>query len=329
MSNQNLIERYVQEVGRNLPGRMRADVELELRSLLADSLEEQESDNSEQTIVDLLEELGPPAAFAANYLPQQHLIGPTLYPIFKKVLSIVISVIGALFLVLTVINLISGSYPSGVLPLVEWLFGRVWSFGETAVYIFGIIALVFTVLEWFGAGDTQEEWDPRSLPETKDPDQLKKGELIFGTVATILALVAFNFFPEWIGLVGVAGQEWGLKILWADGFYPYVPWFTALWVGELALKIFVLQYGRWQAVTRWVELGLQIFALNLLYRITQGPAVLIPESFDTAMKGILTIVIIIIAIDSVVKLYRIITRPSTVKMPSSNPISNKMNKQST
>jgi len=82
MKNHNLIERYVQEVGRNLPRNMRADVELELRSLLADSLEERESDNPEETIVELLEELGPPAAFAANYLPQRHLVGPTLFPFF-------------------------------------------------------------------------------------------------------------------------------------------------------------------------------------------------------------------------------------------------------
>ncbi len=135
------------------------------------------------------------------------------------------------------------------------------------------------------------------------------------------------FFPEWIGLVDLAGQEWGVKVLWADGFYPYIPWFTALWIGEVALKIFVLQYGRWQTITRWIEFGLQVFALNILYRITQGPAVLTPEFFDSALKGILIIVVIITVIDSVVKLYRLITRPSAIKMASSGPLSGKVNKQ--
>lgn len=312
MNNQNLIERYVQEVGRNLPRRMRADVELELRSLLADSLDENPTTDSDESIIELLEELGPPAAFAANYLPQRYLIGPTLFPFFKNVLTIVISVIGAIYLILTIVNLISGSYPSGFWPLVDWLFSRVWGFGETAVYIFGIIALVFSVLEWFGAGETHEEWDPQGLPEVKDPDQLKKGELIFGVVATTLALIAINFFPEWISLVDLAGEELGVRVLWADGFYPYVPWFTALWIGEIALKIFVLQYGRWQTITRWIEFGLQIFALNILYRITQGPAVLTPEFFDSALKGILIVVIFITVIDSIVKLYRLITRPNNI-----------------
>jgi hypothetical protein len=37
----NLIELYTREVGRNLPEKMRADIEKEIRSLIEDSLEDE------------------------------------------------------------------------------------------------------------------------------------------------------------------------------------------------------------------------------------------------------------------------------------------------
>ena len=311
MSNQDLIERYVSEVGRNLPRRMRADVELELRSLLIDSLEERQSDNEDQDVVgELLEEFGPPAAFAAQYLPEKKLVGPKLFPLFKLVLTIVLSVIGGLHLVLAVIALFQGSSPTSVGEIIWWIVERLLNFGESAIYILGIITLTFAILEWFRVGDTTEEdesWDPNELPEVEDQNQIKPFEVVFSIVATVLLLVAINFFPNWLGLIDFAGEEWGIKVLWAEGFYMHIPWLTALWIGEIALKMYVLRYGRWLKMTRGIELALQIFSIFVLYRIMEGPPIIFPEAIDSFVKWGLLVIIVITVIDSVGKLYRLVT----------------------
>ena len=82
-----LVNRYVHQVGRRLPKRLRDDVKVELRSLLLDALEERtglEASNetafSEDDQVAILEEFGPPAQMAAKYQPQpRHIIGPKVY----------------------------------------------------------------------------------------------------------------------------------------------------------------------------------------------------------------------------------------------------------
>ena len=322
MSNENLIERYVHEVGRNLPRRMRADVELELRSLLADSLEERQSGkNDDEVVIDLLEELGPPAEFAAQYLPEQKLIGPRLFPLFKLVLTIVLSVIGGLYLVLAVISFFQEPAASTIFGVFWWIGGRILSFGESAIYIFGIITLVFAVLEWVGAADvaeTADSWHPQDLPEVEDSYQIKPFELILGIVFTTLLIVAINFFPNWLGLIDFAGEEWGIKVLWADGFYQHVPWLTALWLSEIALKAYVLKQKRWSKLSRGIEILVQLFVIYVLNRIFNGPPVLAPEFFDTMAKWIILGIIVITAIDTISKLYHIIVQPKSTPPSMSN-----------
>ena len=314
MSNENLIERYVHEVGRNLPRRMRSDVELELRSLLADSLEERQSGkNDDEVVIDLLAELGPPAEFAAQYLPEQKLIGPRLFPLFKLVLTIVLAVIGVMHLVWAIVNFFQGSAPSTIFGVFWWIGGRILSYGESAIYILGIITLVFAVLEWFGAGDVaepSENWHPEELPAVEDTYQIKPFELILGIVFTTLLIVAVNFFPNWLGLIDFAGEEWGIKVLWADGFYQHVPWLTALWISEIALKAYVLKLKRWSKVSRGLEILVQLFVIYVLSRIFNGPPFLAPEFFDTMARWIVLGIIVVTAIDSMSKLYQLIVRPN-------------------
>ena len=97
MEVNELIERYVHEVGQNLPRKMRADIELELSSLVHDALEERAADAGKEPNIkmaaDVLREMGKPETMAAQYRPEQYLIGPQLFPIYKVVLTIVLVII--------------------------------------------------------------------------------------------------------------------------------------------------------------------------------------------------------------------------------------------
>ncbi|MDX1436678.1 MAG: hypothetical protein R3335_07705, partial [Anaerolineales bacterium] len=106
-----LIERYLYEVGRRLPGGQRKDILNELRSSLEDSLDARsEGEPTEDDVVAVLQEMGSPKEVAASYAPEkQYLIGPNLYPIFKLVLGITfVAIIGAQLLAIVVAFFLAG-----------------------------------------------------------------------------------------------------------------------------------------------------------------------------------------------------------------------------
>ena len=61
----NMIDQYIFEVGENLPEKLRADLEKEIRSLIEDTLEERSRTYSraidDDMIAEVLKEFGPPA----------------------------------------------------------------------------------------------------------------------------------------------------------------------------------------------------------------------------------------------------------------------------
>ena len=68
----NTIDRYISEVGRYLPRKSRADIQVEIRSSIEDMLEDQSKKLGkpvdEQMTADVLKEFGHPKKVAASYL---------------------------------------------------------------------------------------------------------------------------------------------------------------------------------------------------------------------------------------------------------------------
>ena len=104
----DLIERYVYEVGRQLPRKNRADIQVELKSTLVDTLEDRVAgEPTQEDEIELLKEFGPPQKVAASYWPQgQYLIGPNLFPLFRMVVAIVLTVFVIVKLVLLGIGVV-------------------------------------------------------------------------------------------------------------------------------------------------------------------------------------------------------------------------------
>ena len=92
----NLIDAYMQEVGRNLPVKNREDIEKEIRTLVEDMLDDASNAAGrapdEAMVVDVLKKLGSPEKVAASYAPARYLVGPAYFPIFLLVMKIVATV---------------------------------------------------------------------------------------------------------------------------------------------------------------------------------------------------------------------------------------------
>ena len=314
----NLFDRYVREVGRRLPKKQREDVQAELHSLLLDALQDRMADRdgeeaaTEEDQVAILQEFGPPAQVAGQYIPQnRYLIGPRFFDLYRIV---VIAVLGSITLAHVVLMFLSLWGKTGTFSDVATAFLDVFD-GYVGALLAGLgsVTLTFAILERLLPEDKyvehriesypvpivafrkaseaqaldaqtqarrQEPWDPRTLPEIEDHDRVEVWEQVVGIVFLVLALVIFNFFPEWIGASFVGTMD-GSPVTWYSWpllapvfFERYLPLLNVLWIGNLVLSIVVLRQGRWQRGTRIVELVLTGLGAYTLYQMAFGPPLL-------------------------------------------------------
>ena len=89
----DLLERYIHAVRFWLPRDQQDDVAAELAEDIRSQIEEQESRLgralNESEVAALLKQRGRPLLVANRYRPQQYLIGPALFPVYRFVLIIV------------------------------------------------------------------------------------------------------------------------------------------------------------------------------------------------------------------------------------------------
>src|SRR5258708_27250452 len=106
-----LLDRYLQAIEFWLPKRQRQDIIAELSEDLRSQIEEEETELGRKLedaeVEAILKRCGSPLAVASRYRPQQYLIGPTLFPIYRFVLAaLLIWWVGSLVLILLALLLV-------------------------------------------------------------------------------------------------------------------------------------------------------------------------------------------------------------------------------
>jgi len=92
-----LLDRYLHALKTHLPKAQQRDVVAELSDSILSDVEEQEAllgrtlNRAEEVAV--LQKYGHPLLAAGRYLPQQHLIGPALYPYYWFALKILTALV--------------------------------------------------------------------------------------------------------------------------------------------------------------------------------------------------------------------------------------------
>lgn len=189
-----LIDRYLQAVKFWLPKQQKLDIIAELSEDIYAQIEERESGLgrklNEAEVEALLKQRGRPMLVANRYLPQEHLIGPLLFPIYVFVLKIVaLCYLVPWVLVWIGLTLYSPAYRA------EPRWGATWGSLWTAAFVsWGVVTIIFAVLERSQAKSRfLEEWDPRKLPPVRDPNQIPRSNSIIELVVNLL------FFGWWAG----------------------------------------------------------------------------------------------------------------------------------
>jgi hypothetical protein len=247
----DLLERYLQAIGKYLPEATRDDTLAELRANLLEQMDARSEELgrplADSDVTTILRAHGKPELVALRYLPQRSLIGPTIYPFYqytvRKALPLVLFayvVAHALPLITTPnaahFKAILGSAALGLVP--------------TLLLFFAIMTIVFAMFESgqrkYGAGAS--EWDPAKLPVVQHPGQ-KKERSLPSRVADLCVhclwmvyVFLIPFHPYWI----IGPGTYYLKILSAS-FAPVWHTFFVLVITllsiQLVMKILALRNG--------------------------------------------------------------------------------------
>src|SRR5262249_56958866 len=144
MTTNELLDRYVHAVGFWLPRKQKADIIAELSEDLRSQIEEKEAELGRNLALPevecILKMRGRPILVANHYLPQQYLIGPLLFPIYRFVLTIV----GLCYLVpWIVVGIVLLSYSSAYRQVgsVKGLVTTWTSFWGPAFFAVGLLTL--------------------------------------------------------------------------------------------------------------------------------------------------------------------------------------------
>ena len=332
----NLLDKYVAEIGKGLPRKNRAEIEAEIRSTLQDMLDERKARTGKPVddvmIHELLKEYGAPEKVAASYRPTQYLIGPRLFPIFELVTRIVVSVV----LAVSLIGLgISFANNSGGPDFIQALGKFAAQFFGGIISAFGNIVLVFAILERvlpaskFGA-DREKEWDPAELAREPDSEEVKLAEPIFTIIFIVIWLLVLNLYPDLIGVGFVTEGKWTFVPALSDAFFRYLPWINLFGLLQIGLNVLLLRTGHWSILSRIANLSIEIGGIILAGFMLAGPSLVdlsVEKLANTPLAGVstklspllnflptavLTIIIIISAIEVGTTTYRMFHRPAAL-----------------
>ncbi len=279
----NLIDRYVAEVGKNLPLlKGREDIEKELRSTLEDMLEDRASTTGrmrdEAMEIELLKEYGSPQTVAATYNSHPYLIGPRLFPFFLFVLKIVITVVVFVMLGLAGVRAVTDTPMMGM-EFVNIIGGGLGNAVSAAIAAFGNVVLVFAILERvlpdkeISGFNDEKDWNPASLAEEPDPDMVKRGELIAEIVFTFIGLAILNLYPEILGMAYFGDDTTVFIPMFSDTFFKFLPWINTIFLAEIVLDVYLLRNALWTPVTRVAKMLIEAASIVLAVVILRTPGI--------------------------------------------------------
>jgi hypothetical protein len=263
-----LSDRYVWGVLRAVPSSQRADLEPEVRALVADAVEARVDAGEDRTAAEraALQELGDPELLAARYTDRSLvLIGPRYYPEWRRLLTLLLPIVVPLAIIVTTAAAWMGGKPGTELIGVAVTSG----IGVTTQLVFWV-TLVFALLERSGeVPPLGEAWSPDKLPET--PAESVRPNLV-ETVLSIVALGVLGGVLVWQQVampVTIDGTSYPIvnPALWSF----WIPWFLLVIALEIGFTLVRWARGGWTWVLAAMNVVLGLaFVVPAIWLVTTG-----------------------------------------------------------
>jgi hypothetical protein len=236
-----LTDRYVWALLRAVPQGQRADLEPELRALVADTMDAHADAGSPDAVERAaLLELGDPEALASRYAERpQVLIGPRFYPEWRRLLGILLPIIVPIVAIVAGAARLLDGQPTG--EVITSALGAAIGVGIQTVFWF---TLVFAVIERTADRDSvlAREWTPDSLPAIPSRERMSVGEAA-ATVVANLFLIGAILWVQVMSPIVMDGTRYPLfdPALWSF----WLPYFIVVSVLEILFALGLYVRGRW------------------------------------------------------------------------------------
>lgn len=260
-----LVDRYLHAVKFWLPRKQKDDIIAELSEDLRSQIEEKEAELghplSDAEVEPILKRCGPPMAVAGRYLPQQSLIGPTLFPIYRVIIrSLILYFLLPWLLLLLGVTIFSPDFRADHRGAALFAAFDPWWLACTYSLFFN--TLIFAILDRSQARlHLVNDWNPRALPAVRDRNAVSRGGTIFELTVVVATLAAWIQLDAFRRVFHIFGTTITLSSRW-----PYFFW--ALVVSSLAgivVSCLNLSKSRWTRLSASLRLAADCFSFGLSY----------------------------------------------------------------
>ena len=280
-----LIDRYLAAALRGIPEKQRPDVEAELRSSVADEVEDRVAAGEDRTVAErtVLNGLGEPTRLAAGLAGQPlHLIGPDLFLVYRHVLTMLAVVAVPIVGAVAGIAAFASDANAGAALIAGA--GAAWNVG---VHLAFWVTIVFVLIERVDeARDTRDEikaatgkWNVDMLPALP-PGRVSAGDTVGEVLGSVVGIGGLVFLSSSSWLKDGAGNV--IPLFTASFASFWLPVLIAILAGMAAVHLLVFLAGRWTiqlaAVYALVQLA---FSVPMIWLVLTGS--LINPAFADAL----------------------------------------------
>ena len=259
-----MIERYLYDVVRRLPEKQRDDIRKELSGLIEDMLEECEGNgkSKEENIKQVLEKLGDPAELAAKYRGSgQYLIGGEYYPIYCRMLKLVLICVAAGMGISVLVRFfitVAETSIGGVIASATTGFIDLFSIPMGLVEAFGIVTLLFVILErnHIRLQNSGADWKIENLPPVPEKNAVISREKVLSELWCAHFLVLFFLcVPEYIGpwIKNSEGMLVAVPVFNMEIWGKVVPFLIISFLAGIPEEAVKLIAGRYNQTVMWTS----------------------------------------------------------------------------
>jgi hypothetical protein len=101
------------------------------------------------------------------------------------------------------------------------------------------------------------------LKAVRQPDKIKRGELITEIFFSLIGLIVFTFYVDKIGIYNYVAGQWTFTPILTSAFNNFIPWLDMLWVITIILNTILLRRGTWEMGTRLFAIALYAFGIGI------------------------------------------------------------------
>jgi hypothetical protein len=290
MNPNDVIETFVADVMRRVPGKERNDIGLELRGLLTDMLDERAAAAGhaadDAMVLAMLRDFGTPAEVAARYQSPDTVIIPAVQTRTFALLSL--TGVGLQW-ALTLPRVFQGQ------PIVAWWF----SWGLGSLWWPGFLFMMALAAAGVRAlGLPRLAWRPRDV----DSERIHRRAWALGLAGCVIG-AAFMVCLPWIveQLPGPLPQVFAFDPEFLRRRAPFV---LPLWLLAFANAGIVYRQGRWSDLTRRLQIAVDLAFAVLLSWWLVGGAMFQAEPTNNGARGGIALVTIAIALGALLQMYR-------------------------